>query len=644
MTHIRRHVPLLMRDGVRLSANVHFPDEGQGSAWPVIFATNPYSKDSWFGPRTTPHIERFTAAGYAVAVVDLRGSGGSEGDKADAFERVEAHDVYDSILAIANEEWSDGNIVAWGLSYGGITALKAGASAPAPLRAVVAIEGSTDPYEYEVARNGSVGLAMITAEWSTLMLGLLALPSDNPWLSDEELRRRIENLRPWHDAWLQHPYRDAYWQGREVDPRSITVPTLIFTGWRDTNVVGAWHDFERLNGPKRIVCGPWAHGMPEDQSEEPVDSVAMAIDWFDQHVKGLVTPLSAHPKVSAYIMGADKWRFSNAETQYTYSDESQFMLGDGTLLTPGVSETKRLEVAFDATVGTSSGFGFAAEPGNRRHDQQRSVVFTSPPVEEELDLVARPSLDLQLSAPDSDVDIVANLYDLAPDGTATFVSRAFRRLSNLPPYTGNSRVDESGTRPLHVAIDFDPVNFRLHEGHQIQLTLSAADFPERWPNVNGAGYEVLVGGETPSLLRLRSSDFSTEICDQHRLPLANLRGENSLVKEFQWLKVSQELDSSEVRIAGSRMSIGATLGDEPIQLSHFYEISAEPKEPSLTVLTTNTLVRAGVGARTRTVSASCRVTPQASSTSLSVTGPNFEDPLIHQYLLNLEDQDAQEMG
>src|SRR5262249_13108450 len=143
---------------------------------PTVVVTNPYSMDIYYGPGKAPYIRRFNNAGYAVALVDMRGTGSSEGAKPDAFSADESRDVADSIQELAHGLWSNGDLAAWGMSYGGITALHAATSGLPALKAAVAIEGSMDPCDYEVVRKGALGLAMIIGEWSSMMLALANVP------------------------------------------------------------------------------------------------------------------------------------------------------------------------------------------------------------------------------------------------------------------------------------------------------------------------------------------------------------------------------------------------------------------------------------------------------------------------------------
>ena len=61
-------VPIAMRDGVRLSANVFLASER--ARVPAILVRTPYGK----GADITPNYQAFVEHGYAIVVEDVRGS------------------------------------------------------------------------------------------------------------------------------------------------------------------------------------------------------------------------------------------------------------------------------------------------------------------------------------------------------------------------------------------------------------------------------------------------------------------------------------------------------------------------------------------------------------------------------------------
>ena len=108
-------VPVPMRDGVRLRANVYRPPEGR---WPVLLTRLPYGKDL---PGASAPLDPVQAArrGYVVIIQDTRGRLASEGEFR-PFE-AEAEDGVDTIAWAAGLPYSDGQVGMYGLSYFGFT-------------------------------------------------------------------------------------------------------------------------------------------------------------------------------------------------------------------------------------------------------------------------------------------------------------------------------------------------------------------------------------------------------------------------------------------------------------------------------------------------------------------------------------------
>jgi len=67
-----------MRDGVRLSTDLYFPQKA-GEKLPVILIRTPYNKESYRDKEKRPRAYMFASHGFVVAVQDCRGKFESEG-------------------------------------------------------------------------------------------------------------------------------------------------------------------------------------------------------------------------------------------------------------------------------------------------------------------------------------------------------------------------------------------------------------------------------------------------------------------------------------------------------------------------------------------------------------------------------------
>ena len=104
---IERNVPVPMRDGTILRADIHRPD--RGGPYPVLVQRTVYGKDGDF--------DRFVKAGYIVVSQDIRGKGASEGEGSPYWEgNIFAKDGYDTVEWAAKLFGSNGKVGTFGSS------------------------------------------------------------------------------------------------------------------------------------------------------------------------------------------------------------------------------------------------------------------------------------------------------------------------------------------------------------------------------------------------------------------------------------------------------------------------------------------------------------------------------------------------
>jgi hypothetical protein len=114
-----------MEDGVRLAASSYVPDSAEaGAPVPVVPEALPYRKDDATASYR-PEYERLCGEyGYAVARVDLRGTGSSEGVATDEYPASEQADLCQVITWLAAQPWSTGSVGMYGTSYSGLRAVR----------------------------------------------------------------------------------------------------------------------------------------------------------------------------------------------------------------------------------------------------------------------------------------------------------------------------------------------------------------------------------------------------------------------------------------------------------------------------------------------------------------------------------------
>ncbi|MEE4300479.1 MAG: CocE/NonD family hydrolase [Pseudomonadales bacterium] len=183
---VERDVPVAMRDGTRLSANIFRPVEP--GRYPVVMAFTAYDKNK--GPGRYPKLlrnalkedfdlGRFTVSpwtswegpdpafwvpeGYVVVYVDSRGFASSEGEPSTLSTR-DRDDFHDAIEWAGTQPWSNGNVGLNGVSYLAISQWVAASGNPPHLKAIIPWEGQSDSFR-EVLYHGGIPETAFTGFW-----------------------------------------------------------------------------------------------------------------------------------------------------------------------------------------------------------------------------------------------------------------------------------------------------------------------------------------------------------------------------------------------------------------------------------------------------------------------------------------------
>ena len=126
---------LEMRDGIKLAADICLPKrlEKDKKIPTILYLTRyvrsfetkfPFSllTKTLFGQITKKEIEFFTSYGYAVVIIDVRGTGASFGTRHMEFSPEEVEDGREIVDWIIAQNWSNQKVGSTGISYLGTTA------------------------------------------------------------------------------------------------------------------------------------------------------------------------------------------------------------------------------------------------------------------------------------------------------------------------------------------------------------------------------------------------------------------------------------------------------------------------------------------------------------------------------------------
>ena len=521
-----KNVLIPMRDGVHLAADLYMPAQRDGQArWPVVMEYTPYRKDD-VHLASRPFYLAFPRHGYAVARVDIRGTGASEGVSTDEYTLQEQLDGYDAVEWLARQPWCDGHVNMMGISYGGFTALQVAAHNPPHLTSIIPVDFTDDRYTDDCHyRGGLMRMYYDIAHYGGQMVARNALPPYPEWSGDawaEVWEQHLAHDEPYLLKWYRHQTDGEYWRNGSVRdaPERIQCPAFLIGGWRDGYPNPPLRLFQHLQAPSKVLIGPWNHALPDIAIPGPrIDYVHEVVRWLDYWCKGQDTGIMDEPPVVVYAQRYQtpdpdrldtpgEWR---AETGWPPPGARQttLYLGTGGTLhddpQPAWDGIGGADVFdYDPTVGTTCGlwsggipFGL---PGDQRPDEVFSQVYTTQPLMEGLHILGWPRAVLHVSSSAPLIGFAASLSDVAPDGTSHLVAKGMLNATRRESLREPKPLTPGQVYELEIEIDCTAWVFA--RGHRIRLGIASADWPNVWPTPYLATNQVYWGPEHPSHLIL----------------------------------------------------------------------------------------------------------------------------------------------
>lgn len=526
----RRETACALRDGTRLRTLLLIP-HGPGP-WPALLTRHPYdiAREEREGMLD---VGRLVAAGYLVALQDVRGRYGSEGVFVPCAQEVD--DGADAVAWLAGLPECDGTVGMWGASYasdtqfaallGGSPGLRAVAAAMTPalsaldgfrFRGGVPEIGSTLAWTHYaiapdlIARIGSVREREAeTARWEATERALTdrsAFRAGAPHTAQD-----AEAIVAWGLDLLREPLASGrHREGKVVDRiEAVDVPVFLIGGWFDVFLGPTLELYRRLlrrakntGGPApRLLVGPWTHddfsgraGGAAFGPEASADHLGGHGDLTTQHVLWFGATLRAAsadlPPVRVFLMGANRWIELGEFPPPGTRTLELYLNAEGTLTTEAAGPGERRLTSDPACpVPTCGGsvllFGpFGAGPEDQAAIEARQdvVSWRTAPLTEELTVLGAVRAVIHLTTTGNDADVIMRLCDVGPDGVSRVVTDGVQRGSArvVDPVTGVGR-----RRPLEpgrdheFVIDLWSTAHTFLPGHRVRVDVAPSSSP-RW--------------------------------------------------------------------------------------------------------------------------------------------------------------------
>lgn len=495
-----------MRDGTRLAADVYLPKGlNPGTRLPTILiqsrywrAIQPNPPLSWFvddAEELMPTQRRmkafFVQRGYAMLLVDVRGTGASFGVWRYPWEPVSIDDAYDLLEWIVQQPWSNGRVGGIGISYLGTTAELLSATRHPAVKAIIPMFNHPDPYQ-DIAYPGGIFNARFLRDWSEMNRYLDQ--NRMPPLANPLARRMVRGVRPVNgdlqalQAALQDHQQNgsAFLIGRdvtyrdEIDPdigssvdslavhhyqeailesiQSNPIASYGWASWQDGGTAAAaLRRFLTYPNSNHVTIGAWNHGGFKQASpyRSPNQAISPSLEtqryemlrFFDTHLLALDTGMQAERHVTFYTIGAERWQISETWPPPDVTVQRWYLCANHQLDSQppdnevGSQGEDLYTVDFRATTGSlnrwwelSAVVNKSIVINNRVEQSPYLLTYLTNPFERDWELCGYPLVKLQIACSVPDCAFFAYLEDVAPDGTIYYLTegqlRAIHRIGN----------------------------------------------------------------------------------------------------------------------------------------------------------------------------------------------------------------------
>ncbi|PLZ02164.1 hydrolase [Burkholderia sp. WAC0059] len=561
-----------MRDGCKLAVDVYVPQsaaEAANAKFPAILVFTPYYRRWELGnagngensPNAAAYRDIFVPHGYALVVVDVRGTGASFGTR-DSFrspkEREDSREIVDWVIA---QKWSNGLVGATGISYLGAASDFLASTGHPAVRAIAPISGVWDTYADHyypggVYQNklaflyGDMSIALDTADVDQLrkfayykdpnLVG--PAPTDGD-AEKTELRKALAEHRSnfympdYMDRleFRENPYVydehfhsgaiSPYWYREGIRP---DVAVLSVCGWMDgcgyTNgSIARFLTLGKTNQHCHLLIGPWDHGArinhsPWRNAELPEFNIyAEILRFFDKYLKGRENGYQHEQSVHYFALKDEKWHAASGWPPQPAADwhlalDSLHVEGGGSLV---VAPT------FATGSGNHTRYERIAAIDCRDYypdwDRQIDAMLTlkSEPVAEDRIIAGHVELDIWVESDKKDFALFAYLSEQEADGTVRYITEGMLRAGHRKSCPSDDPYVASWTYrsfalndyepvplrvPVNLKIPLHPISWQLSAGSRLVLSLAQTDSDHfaQIPPGQPAALTVVADGDHPS--------------------------------------------------------------------------------------------------------------------------------------------------
>lgn len=457
---------LTVTDGTRL--RYHMERAEDAPPGPVVMQYDGYDAGTGTYFSDIPDVKaRLLELGYTVLGVSVRGTGCSTGEF-DLFEPKRAVDGAEAVEWAAVQPWSNGKIGMIGYSYPGVMQLLVAGQQPPHLLAIAPSNVIFDLYR-DVGSPGGIPNGAFTALFTAQQEapGLTGIPEAVAQSDPECVVNHAANRVSYQSfvvEGLQSPHIDGPFGWHDRSPAktaaNINVPVLNINYWQDEqtgprvggvleaggllNVLGPEKTWSMMSNGNHDIT--WGHPLHSEALVKFYEHYLRGIDngWENTPHLQVLQELGTSDSQPSWITPFDQLPTPSARTLYVREAGTLALepptspeVGDSYVYALPSSSTNPLP---DSTDVLNLLWQLPAPDAGR-------LVWTTPALEKDIQLLGSASVDLWISATANDTDVQATITEVRADGQEVYVARGWLRASKRA-------LDESRSTPTRPFQDF----------------------------------------------------------------------------------------------------------------------------------------------------------------------------------------------
>ena len=303
-------VSIKMRDGVTIYADIFRPDTTEKV--PLLVSWGFFGKrpgegiDDWkimgvpsgalstLAKHESPDPAFWCRHGYAVANVDARGSGHSEGNL-HLFGTRDGKDGYDFIEWAAQQFWCNGKVALAGNSAIAMVQWRIAAQQPPHLACICPWEGTSDIYRESIYEGGIPALDFPE--------GIVARTVGTGYIDDMLAMAK------------RYPLMNPYWQDKIPDFSKITVPCYATGCWNHMHLRGSVNAWRKIKSRKKWIRIHREFEWPDHYCSAGLNDMKL---FLDRYCKDIRNGWEFTPKVRIEVMDAYDYDFQTNRAEEAF--------------------------------------------------------------------------------------------------------------------------------------------------------------------------------------------------------------------------------------------------------------------------------------------------------------------------------------